>query len=310
MESVRKFDKVFKTATKNLSVKFRDVNKSQLPSILEATNTIIYPLHNKTNDDAYKRFHVVERVGGELQSNGDVNPLNPENKIVAITGPRYELVQHSDILDNVFSVLDDNGINYSIPKLYVDQREGLNKFYANIRLDDIKDDIDGSPVSPTIDVFNSTDGKSSAGLIFGAYRSRCENGMVLGVEYGYEKILHTPSIISRIQFEKMYEDVLGRFNNLKQSIEMMQEKKFEKTMLETLAKMGFFSPFIKNYTTIATNYMLDLNESVPSGTVWELYATATNFLSNYLMLKNYEKAVKSQKILYQFSQNLITGQAA
>lgn len=291
--------KPVKAATKNMSIRLKDVSKETLEQYLDATQTSIDTLEVDTGDSAFSRFYPIKRTGQKITDEGLV-PFENDEKIVNIVSERYSLAQHKEVFKNIIDVLDDNSIKYSIPSLYIDQKENRNRIYGQITFDDVKVDIDGSPTSPTVDVYNSTDGGLAAGMIFGAYRFKCSNGMMIGSEFETKKIIHTPSFFERLNFGKVYEQVMMEFKELCDSIEKMQMVKIDSVMLQTLAKLGFNKAFIKNYPVIVEKYMLDKNEDLKKDTLWALYNTATNFISNHLMLKNYADALKHQEMLHRF----------
>lgn len=305
MKSEKTTNKSFKAATKNMSIRLKDVDRSTLDNVLEETLVSTEPLSELLGHDGYKRYHAITRSGSQIIKDGDPKPFLKKDEVVTITGDRYKLVQHKEVINNVTKTLDDHGINFTVPKLYVDQTKGSNKIYANIVLSDVSVDIDGSEMSPTIDVYNSTDGSMAAGILFGAYRFKCENGMLVGNTFSMNKLLHTPSIIDQLNFGRIFDDVLIEFNELSQSIERMQSVKFETTMLATLKKMGFAPAFIKYYPTIVERYLLDNSEDISKETAWGLYSAATNFISNYLMLKSYPYAIKQQILLNKFKTGIL-----
>ena len=300
MKSKTYNSKPVKAATKNMAIHLKDVTKDQLEKIFDATHTKTTPMKDVTGHKGYSRYHSVQRTGQYVDNNFNFTDIPESENVVNILGSRYSLTQHSDVFHNVIEVLDDNGVEYTMPKLYVDQREGRNRIYGNLTLDEIKIDVDGSKISPTIDIFNSTDGMLPAGIIFGAYRFKCENGMLVGNEFSMQKMIHVPSIINKLNFGKTFEKVVHEFEDLRISIEKMQDIKINDTMLKTLGKMGFNNAFIKNYPVIIEKYLLNIKEDVKEDTLWAIYATATNFISNHLMLKNFSDAIKHQRIIHNF----------
>jgi hypothetical protein len=292
--------KAVKSATKNKSTVLEFVDREQLQEIFSATRTTIENMVEDTENRAYKRFFSIKRAGGKIEKNGNIVPFKNEELIVNIVSDRYQLAQHEAVIGDVMNVLDNAGLKFSIPKLYVDQRQGKNRIYANLVFDEVKVDVDGSRISPTIDVFNSTDGGLPAGILFGAYRFKCENGMVIGVDYGIKKVIHTPSILEKWNFSEMYSKVLENFDELALNIEKMQGIPFKNEMLEDLSKMGFPSMFIKHYDEIVEKYMLNNREQVKKDSLWSLYSTATNFISNHMMLKDIGSSVNKQNILNDF----------
>jgi hypothetical protein len=287
-----------------MSVKLLNVSQNEIQDIFDATKTTTNKLEDDTHNSEFSRFNVVKRTGSLVTRNGNVE-MNAGNQVVTIVSDRYQLTQHENVFRNVTDVLDENNIDYSYGKVYVDQREGKNKIYGNLILNDIKVDVDGSPISPSIDIFNSTDGTLPAGILFGAFRSKCENGMLIGAEFSMQKIIHTPSIINKLNFNQVFSKVMAEFNELAESIEKMQQIKIKNVMFETLQKMGFEKSFIKYYPTIVEKYLLDNQESVNQNSLWSLYSTATNFISNYVMLKDFAKGMKNQQIIHTFANNVI-----
>lgn len=291
--------KPVKAAFKNMSIRLKDVSKEELEKYLEATKTSIDTLEVDTGDSAFSRFYPIKRTGQKITDEGLV-PFENDEMVVHIASQRYGLAQHKEVFDNITNILKENEIDYTIPSLYIDQKEGRNRIYGQLCFNDVKVNIDGSDISPTVDVYNSTDGGLAAGIIFGAYRFRCSNGMMIGSEFGTKKIIHTPTFFDRLNFGKVYEQAMAEFKDLCNSIEKMQMVKINSTMLETLDKLGFNKAFIKNYPVIIEKYMLDKNENLKKDTLWALYNTATNFISNHLMLKNYADALKHQEMLNRF----------
>lgn len=303
-----KAGKVVKAAMKNMSRSITNVDSETLQSVLNETRVKLVPLNDFTNNDVFGDYMVSYREGRRINTMGGLSYEEfPNNDVVVnILSKRYELLQHEDVLENVTSVLDSNGIGYDVSKLYFDQRHGSNKLYAMLTLKDIKVDVDGSAISPSIDIFNSTDGSLAAGILFGAYRFKCANGMLLGSTYGLEKVIHSPSAIQKLSFEKMFEDIKGEFFELQNAIERMQKIKFEENMLTTLKKLNFNSMFVKHYDHILEMYMLENNEDVKKDTAWAVYATATNYISNYIMLKSVREGIIQQRIINKFRDSLLT----
>lgn len=297
-----------KAAMKNMSVSLENVAPELLSKILEETEVKLAPLNDFTHRDIFSDYLVSYRDGHRIKTKNGVeySEFSKDELVVNILSKRYELLQHRTVLENVSSVLEDQDINYSVSKLYIDQRHGSNKFYATLTLDDISVDVDGSPISPAIDVFNSTDGSLAAGILFGAYRFKCSNGMLLGNTYGLEKIIHSPSAINKLNFGKMFERIMMDFKDLHNSIESMQAIKYSHSMLETLKAMRFNSMFIKHYDCILEKYMIDNREDADGNTAWGLYSTATNYISNYIMLKSIREAVIQQNIINKFKDSLLS----
>ncbi len=293
-----------KSVTKKRSVKLLNVNESNLLNqILDSTKVNINPIREYLNpkyENWFENSFVIERTGSII-NNGDTisfDEVPNENKVVSMVSNKYQLVEHRTILNNIINVLKDNLISYSIPAIYIDQKSGKNGLYATLTLDDLAIDVDGSSINPTIDIFNSTDGKSSAGLIIGAYRSKCSNGMMIGITLKeLTKLIHTPSIIEKFKFEEIFENIKREFTDFSNSIETMQSKKITKEMFSFLKKSGFNAMFIKHYDKILEKYMLDQNEVINKETLWGLYASATNFVSNYIMLKSHSLGILHQRIL-------------
>jgi len=292
--------KAVNAAMKNVSTQLTNVDLDTFNNILSASTAELINLSEVTKDSAYEKYYASCRTGQEVKSNYDgisYEDFNSDNKVINILSDRYSLVQHEDLFKNVFDVLNDNSIEYDISKVYVDQRPGSNKIYGVLTLNGVSVDIDGSPVSPSIDVFNSTDGTLAAGILFGAYRFKCGNGMLIGESYGLEKVIHTPSAIKRLQFEKLFESAMQQFKDLNESIERMQFIKLETSHMETLKRLGFNSMFIKHYDHILEKYMIDKREDVKKDTLWGLYATATNYISNHIMRKSIREAIAQQNII-------------
>ena len=302
------YSKVFKAATHNMSQCYRDVEPQSLSDILGATKVTCNSLVSEFGPQYYG-FKAIKRAGYKLGENLMYDTFSPTEEVVTIVKDRYELLQHQQLVYNVIKVLEKNHINYSIPKVYVDQRPRRNRLYMNISLDDIKIDVDGSDITPTIDLYNSTDATLSCGIIFGAYRAKCENGMMIGETYEMTRIIHTPLLFTKLNFNLIYDDVMKKFGDLAEAIQKMQTVYINENHLQQLQKMGFNSMFVKHYNDIEESYMLNNNESVNKNTLWGLYSTATNFLTNYLMKKDFISAMNQQRVLYQF-QNKILEEAA
>lgn len=304
----QKAGKAVKAALKNISCSVDNVSPELAREILDATKVKLVPLDEFTHDSAFKEYMVSYRDGAKVSTKPNLHftQFSDDDRVVNILSKRYELLQHDDVIKNVTDVLDDNGVDYTMSKLYVDQRHGSNKLYASLTLDGIKVDIDGSPMSPCIDVFNSTDGSLAAGILFGAYRFKCKNGMLLGTTYGLEKVIHSPSAIQRLNFGAMFNSIQKEFTELGTAIEQLQEIKYQESMLKTLKTMHFNSMFIKHYDAILEKYMIENHEDVDKSTAWGVYATATNFISNYIMLKSVREAIIQQKIINKFKDSVLS----
>lgn len=289
-----------KAASQNMSLKLKDVDREDLNRIFEITKATTNTLEDDTSEKSFNRFYPIKRTGRILNEDLSTSKIDDENLVIDIVSSRYHVVNHDQIFNSVLDVIEDNGIKYSIANLLVDQRIGSNKMYANISLDELSIDVDGSMIKPTIDIFNSTDGKLAAGIMFGAYRFKCMNGMIIGEDFINQRMVHTPSIINKLNFDEVFDNLLVKFKHLGEQIEQMQSIKFNKIMMDTLTKVGFDKMFIKNYDVIVEKYMLNNSEVVDKNTLWGVYATATNYISNHRILKNINEGIKMQQRLNTF----------
>lgn len=298
--------KVPTSVMKNKSAILNNVDLKTLDEVFKRTRADSIPLSEFVKDNNVGLFpdqYVIirnEMDSKKIQTDKEPVDFPKSEQVISIVSSRYKLVNHDEVVCPIIHTLTDNHVNFSIPQLYVDQKPGRNNLYARLMLNDITIDVDGSNIHPTIDVFNSTDGLLSAGMIFGAYRLVCSNGMMIGEAFEMSKIVHTPSFFEKFNFERIFNEVVAKFNNLGEQIERMQTVKLQKMMLEGLKKAGFNSMFIKHYDVILEKYLLETGESVNKDTLWGLYATATNFISNYLMLKDQRAAIKQQTILHKY----------
>jgi hypothetical protein len=292
-----------KAATKNKSIAITDVTRDDMSKILDATSASVTDLNNYTEIDGFDKY-VVSYRNGEKVLNVDgsleLKPFSPQEKVISILTNRYALLEHKTVFNNLFNLMDENKINFEIAKVQVDQREGSNKIYAMLKLLGHEIDVDGSLISPTIDIYNSTDGTLSAGVLFGAYRVKCTNGMLIGEDFSLAKIIHSPSAIKKFNVEALFELGLSKYKHLISNIERMQSMQFNSEMLKELKMLGVSSMFLKHYDTILDKYMIEYREDVDKNTLWGFYATFTNFISNHLSLKSIRDGLYQQTLINNF----------
>jgi len=115
------------------------------------------------------------------QAGGYTAIINPDtNDLFSIVSPKYKIVKHIDILSKVEDAIVKH-IEYGAPKRTIATFENGARMQAKYIFPDVSVNIKGADnIHPSIEIRNGYDGMWGFGVMFGAFRLVCSNGLVIG----------------------------------------------------------------------------------------------------------------------------------
>ena len=131
-----------------------------------------------------ERIPVLFNPGGKLARRiPGYHALYDQNSqgVFSIVSPKYELVRHEDIAQQLEEVMDRRNLKPVIKTDLIDYGSRMRREY---RFDEEKYDLrDGDTVSPTLFYDNGYDKRTRLGIDLGAFRWRCSNGQISGERF-------------------------------------------------------------------------------------------------------------------------------
>lgn len=117
-------------------------------------------------------------------------------EVLAVHGPKYQLVPHNAVFDRFNEALFDSGIDLGAIVVKDEVLEGARKTKRTINFLDHRRSVDGNDENTLkLTLFNSVDGSWAFQSFFGAFRNLCQNSLVFGgqkIAYSYGR--HTANI--------------------------------------------------------------------------------------------------------------------
>jgi hypothetical protein len=140
--------------------------------------------------------------------------INPDDlgQVYSIMSNKYKIVQHKDVLE-----LADNAISknpeFGTPTKRISILSDGGKMEVKYTFPEVRVDITGHQdyINPQLVVRNSYDGGWKFGIMLGAFRVVCSNGLVIGKKIYMLKQLHYDNLkLDRVSFE--LDNALHRFS--------------------------------------------------------------------------------------------------
>jgi len=116
------------------------------------------------------------------KAEGYTGIINPETgHLFSIVSPKYRIVQHTEILEKIEETIAAH-IEYGSFQRKILTFDNGAKLQAKYTFPDVSVSIDNSSdlIHPSIEVRNGYDGIWNFGVLFGAFRLVCSNGLVIG----------------------------------------------------------------------------------------------------------------------------------
>jgi hypothetical protein len=227
-----------------------------------------------------------------------------DNKPIYIGSNKYKTIQHIEVYDKLIKLLDENKIKHKLTNFNRNFNEKNNSINITFTLTDFTFDVDGSLIYPTIDLVNSNDGKLNLKLLFGAWRVKCMNGMVIGEEFASIRIKHIGNNIE-FNLDRFADNVTKTVIILKNTLERAQETRVGETFIEKLNEAGFPRKIIKEINENVEEYNSIYKENISRDTLWSYYAMLTNWITHNVYTTNIARALYLQTILWRLVRNQI-----
>ena len=209
---------------------------------------------------------------------------------ITVVSEKYKVFQNIEAFNSAITDLNNLGLNYELKNLTLNTGIRHNSMRTTFTFPEITFDVDGGDTVATMDIFNSTDGSLAFTEHFGAYRIICSNGLIVGKELFSQKRRHT-KYFERIMISEEIDNILSKFNDLKELIEKSQAKRATDEFTKSLIKTGFPARVIMNLPETFIKYAEMYNETIKDYTkVWAYYAVLTNWITNVVAKRNLTRA--------------------
>lgn len=205
---------------------------------------------------------------------------------LGVVGKDYEIINNLNSFSFFDAIVQQNKATYHNyqefdggQKVVITAKFGKN-YDANPKLGDI--------IESEIKLINSFDGSSSFSVIFSALRLVCTNGMVSNSKYNKISFRHTKNASIRMdQALKVMNRAGSCFDNFQANIKQMQEKRLDKSMIETFLN-GLLNIKDPKEAKTRTNNIKDEIESLmytgmgnTGKTAFDMYNGATEYADHH-----------------------------
>jgi len=268
---------------------YKDLTINEARKILEGLK--VYTLGVKdTKDVMIPGYKVIRRQADDSE--------------VKILTNKYFISQHIDMFDQTVKQLDDYGLNYEVKSIGVNDKGCRHGVDVTFLFPELSFDIDGSMTNATLELINSNDGNQNIIRVFGAYRMRCSNGMVIGETLLEEKRKHYGDGYELEPINEALDELQGQFTDFSKMIEMSRNVKIDKRIERALIRIGFPRLMVERLPTMTEKYLSVQEEDIKDWTqLWSVYQALTNWISNVTVGRNLQRAAKLQLGLYDLMKN-------
>ena len=209
-------------------------------------------------------------------------------QILSCMTDEYRMVNNQEVVDKTEKVLKKTKAQLKEVKMFGDgARTKYTYVFPNTRVKVAKDDY----VNPEIVINNSYDGSSAVGVLGGAFRLVCSNGLVIGFLLGQTKNVHS-----------VYNNSLDKIEDfIEQTVEKVVKTFDEKfpTLVETPVKTKHIKYIIRLVPTQAmeplTQYLLGHTPK----TYWDLLNAAT-WVATHHLNRDMESTHKMESLIYPY----------
>lgn len=191
------------------------------------------------------------------------------NQLISIARKTYKLVPNAEIIQKFTETLDNMDYRWII-----DQSHSFvenNKMRLMVTFPELRFNDGRSDIAMSLYLSNSYDGSESVRLIWGAIRSICTNGMVIGKVLGQLKVKHTMGLdldSLQTQLDNTYHQIPQIQSRIDQLLHTPVSTDFRETATEQLGKR-------------VMKFVADQEESVrPVAHQWALFNILTYYVSH------------------------------
>ena len=198
----------------------------------------------------------------------------------------YKLVNNQEVVDKTVKVLNKTKAVLKEVKMFgKGARTKYTYTFPDTKVKVATDDY----VNPEIIISNSYDGSNAVGVMGGAFRLVCENGLVIGYMLGRTRNIHSIHNNSLDKIEEFIEETVERVVNT-------FDEKFP-VLVETPINIKHIKEIIKIVPTQAmeplTQYLLGHKPK----TYWDLLNAAT-WVATHHLNRNMESTHKMESLIY------------
>lgn len=189
------------------------------------------------------------------------------NKVISVAKNSYKLVRNKELIEPFLEQVCSLGVRWKVDPSHSFCE--INRMRLQITFPDILIKDEESEIPLSVYLHNSYDMSEGVRLFWGAIRTICSNGMVLGSILGSLYARHTKGFC----FENFYEEfgnASDKIQSVQNHIQILQNRPVEEELMEQLQK----SLGVRRMEEIvATDRLPDMSQ-------WELLNDITYFISH------------------------------
>lgn len=194
------------------------------------------------------------------------------DSLISIQPKSYRLVKNEDLIKSLLATLDRTDMRYELDKNHCfvsDERMRLALTFPELQFED-----DESKSNIQLYIHNSYNASEGVRIIWGAIRSICTNGMVIG--YGIDKIYkrHTQGFNPLIIKQQM-DEIYNKIPDINERVKILESMEVDGTLCKGIEEgLG---------KTIAKECSVEQAEGMMS--IWQLYNVLTYYVSHKIQLQ-------------------------
>ena len=169
-------------------------------------------------------FFGVKEVGHTLQITQDLDGTTPEysgdpgksivrldtNEIIGNVSSDYKVIPHKKVIENIEAVFAANKVEAEVHSVHTGGVTG-HRMYVNYILPKLDIKVGNDIYHPYVQAFNSYDKSMSFGTITGLFRSKCSNGILLGVR---DTLINAKKHYQSVDLDDMILDIDAWFEQI------------------------------------------------------------------------------------------------
>ncbi len=218
----------------------------------------------------------IEDYKGSVFQTGDYKAIvrQDDNCLIAIAKKSYKVVPNAEVINLFFENL--SGLD---TKWYIDQSHSFvenNRMRLMVSFPELVFNDGRSDIAMSLYLSNSYDGSESVRLVWGAIRSICTNGMILGHVLKQLKAKHTQGLNLgnlQAQVESTYEQIPAIKSRINQLLETKVTDEFKGIVFDVMGKR------IEKFVTEQEATIRPIRHS------WDFYNLLTYYVSHEIEQK-------------------------
>tara|TARA_Y100000310_G_C20672167_1_gene810861 strand:- start:1767 stop:2597 length:831 start_codon:yes stop_codon:yes gene_type:complete len=210
------------------------------------------------------------------------------NEVVSVVSRDYALIKNEDVFEPLLDSFDEMDLEYVVKKVETVRNGGAS--LVEFRFPGMSIDIGGQKMDMQLIAHNSYDLTRTFGLILGAFRLICSNGLIVGTRIGQVTKRHYGEIDVGEQV-KLVGESIDRFENTVKPlwenlnrIELGVDRGVE--LIESIEKRTQFPK--KHGEAVAQQWETAQDRDNTPRNLWGLYNSYTNVLTRHGVNLNYQ----------------------